>query len=110
MQTSVDTWLTRQGEFGERKIPNSLIFKVRDLELWYSRRECKNEKHHISQTTEKTIDFPIYRIDILHFVKYSTIAKYFRIIQNISIKWGKSGEKLCQFGKYPYLCSALENI
>ena len=35
---SVDTWLTREGEFGERKIPNSLIFRVRDLELWYSRR------------------------------------------------------------------------
>ena len=35
---SVDTWLTREGEFGERKIPNSLIIRVRDLELWYSRR------------------------------------------------------------------------
>ena len=38
-EKSVDTWLTRQGEFGERKIPNSLIFRVRDLELWYSRRD-----------------------------------------------------------------------
>ena len=28
---SVDTWLTRQGVFGERKIPNSLIFRVRDF-------------------------------------------------------------------------------
>ena len=28
---SVDTWLTREGVFGERKIPNSLIFRVRDF-------------------------------------------------------------------------------
>ena len=30
---SVDTWLTREGVFGERKIPNSLIIRVRDLEI-----------------------------------------------------------------------------
>ena len=35
---SVDTRLTWQGMFGETKIPNSLIIRVRDLELWYSRR------------------------------------------------------------------------
>ena len=35
---SVDTWLTREGVFGERKIPNSLIIRVRDLEILYSRR------------------------------------------------------------------------
>lgn len=28
---SVDTWLTRQGVFGERKTPNSLIFRVGDF-------------------------------------------------------------------------------
>ena len=27
----VDTWLTQQVESGERKIPNSLIFRVRDF-------------------------------------------------------------------------------
>lgn len=32
-EKSVDTWLTRQGEFWQRKIPNSLIFRVRDFGL-----------------------------------------------------------------------------
>ena len=56
-EKSVDTWLTRQGEFGERKIPNSLIFRVRDFS--YACPEQESNLHTSRYTHLKRTRLPI---------------------------------------------------